>query len=793
MSLDKKKVMGQDSDSGETFKERLNRLNNNLGLCRKYKEETARYVKRLEEQYKKGIFSYTAYEYLLNKYLKGCSLEYWTRHYEDQEKKIGEKLKALKLHRQKFAFKKQAPIETRSETKHGNNFLSYCLAVLVLALGLIFLYGQVFDAPFGNLITGLSVSESNESLNNVPVIVSYTPENDLSLELGESQAFTVIASDADEDELSIGWYVNILPTGQTSDSFTFTPTEHGEFEIKVLIHDSKDYTSHKWLLTVTAKEESAQEIVDETLPGETYEILPEEVNVTTPEENKTEEETIVNDSEENIEIPEIDETIIDNFTEETPVGENITNPEAVTIPENVTQPAETTEINAQVTSMEQLHAEINKPVQWIVRAETNETYLVIELPAQATAISVDRIIQVPTIKTRTVKEPVLKENITIKIGSEALSLSTYELTGQSVTGFFITNTKNKGILSTITDWTSFKFLFYKTLMSISKAVSNIFSITAGNFLTTFATTEVETTGKIILVIEDEAEEFEISYSTPAPRTREKEEADGKLVTVYSDMNYTDVLTYTSIKKGKKVSNVAWLTNDTEENMTYQLHDENSDGMIDKASWITPHLSEQTFNIILSNEPGYTEQPDSFDAYIPANEMYYITNCPKDNCESPNISRLEENPDDFYAVINLAVNGPADDFGAQMSFDLSNKPEQFSQAFICSYATTMMLAEPVINYIEILNDETKTLTLEGIEQGWLQGIVNQVPGWRCIEITDQLKQQNDNRLAVRWWGHDDKRNRPLQYVRFLAQSQLQYCEGHNPSNASDCRPYLGIKL
>lgn len=45
---------------------------------------------------------------------------------------------------------------------------------------------------------------------------------------------------------------NVAVAGQTSDSFAFTASGLGSFEIKVLVTDGKDYVTKKWSVSVSA-------------------------------------------------------------------------------------------------------------------------------------------------------------------------------------------------------------------------------------------------------------------------------------------------------------------------------------------------------------------------------------------------------------------------------------------------------------------------------------------------------------------------------------------------------------
>ena len=95
-------------------------------------------------------------------------------------------------------------------------------------------------------------------------------------------------------------------------------------------------------------------------------------------------------------------------------------------------------------------------------------------------------------------------------------------------------------------------------------------------------------------------------TTTAPEVIETEESevDGKLqkrVTVASDFDYKNVLTYASIPDllSKQVK-LYWMIDGVKTDVTdwedfnVTFYDENGDELIDKISWITPHLSTQEF-------------------------------------------------------------------------------------------------------------------------------------------------------------------------------------------------------
>ena len=113
----------------------------------------------------------------------------------------------------------------------------------------------------------------------------------------------------------------------------------------------------------------------------------------------------------------------------------------------------------------------------------------------------------------------------------------------------------------------------------------------------------------------------IEYYTDAPTSYETVLSKyRKLVTVSSDIDYTNIKTYTSIEDTPRNSiRLFWLednkrtdvTNDPSINLT--LVDTNGNGLIDRLEWITPHTSNQTFevDIIILNPYTYLRNGENW--------------------------------------------------------------------------------------------------------------------------------------------------------------------------------------
>ncbi len=105
-----------------------------------------------------------------------------------------------------------------------------------------------------------------------------------------------------------------------------------------------------------------------------------------------------------------------------------------------------------------------------------------------------------------------------------------------------------------------------------------------------------------IIIEETAEEYIIEYETEAPEIIEEEINEyKKRVTISSTLHYTEILSYTNITPSPKESiGLHWLVNGSRiemKNITYV--DANEDGLVEKIAWITPHLSNQTFEITIT--------------------------------------------------------------------------------------------------------------------------------------------------------------------------------------------------
>ncbi|MFH1642031.1 MAG: hypothetical protein ABIC04_03975 [Nanoarchaeota archaeon] len=102
-----------------------------------------------------------------------------------------------------------------------------------------------------------------------------------------------------------------------------------------------------------------------------------------------------------------------------------------------------------------------------------------------------------------------------------------------------------------------------------------------------------------LIIGEVVEELEIEYYTEGPIATEINiSPDKKQIIVSSDIHYENILTYTYLQPEaeRNALKLFWLVNDTKKQVNFSAFDTDSDGLIDYIQWITPSLSNQTYEL-----------------------------------------------------------------------------------------------------------------------------------------------------------------------------------------------------
>ncbi|PNX47506.1 MAG: hypothetical protein BV456_10895, partial [Thermoplasmata archaeon M8B2D] len=153
-------------------------------------------------------------------------------------------------------------------------------------------------------------------------------------------------------------------------------------------------------------------------------------------------------------------------------------------------------------------------------------------------------------------------------------------------------------------------------------------------------------------ISDNATAYEVEYETPGPTSTEQETARGKQIKVSSPENfhYKDVLAFTNLSESLNIKNpgqvrIHWLENNTYISPT-KVEDTDNNGIYDYVEWNVPHLSDQTFDIIIVNAEhldsernlveniyNYVNETDNITYTIPESDFvraYFVTNLTSEN-------------------------------------------------------------------------------------------------------------------------------------------------------------------
>jgi len=109
---------------------------------------------------------------------------------------------------------------------------------------------------------------------------------------------------------------------------------------------------------------------------------------------------------------------------------------------------------------------------------------------------------------------------------------------------------------------------------------------------------IETTDNTSLVIEQEIEEVEIEYETEAPQVFEEYVGQTKRITITSEIHYENILTFTSIPdvRESSISLYRMVNGSRVPHPIINYTDSDDSGLIDQIYWITPYLSNHTFEV-----------------------------------------------------------------------------------------------------------------------------------------------------------------------------------------------------
>jgi hypothetical protein len=193
----------------------------------------------------------------------------------------------------------------------------------------------------------------------------------------------------------------------------------------------------------------------------------------------------------------------------------------------------------------QYGAVVGKPVKWKKKITDDDGILNVEVPKEAENISVYKLNEIAVSDYE--EEEVLNET-PIENESEIFSV----MTGNSIKNFEKTRINAKVISGEVSaeielEENSFITNFFK----------KIFSVFTGRVVDVLETEETKE-----VLIQENATEFEIEYTTPGPVMFEEDTSKGKNILISSDVHYENILAYTEFSNAIPESSIKlYLTTD----------------------------------------------------------------------------------------------------------------------------------------------------------------------------------------------------------------------------------------
>ncbi|MFA5953612.1 MAG: hypothetical protein WC812_03395, partial [Candidatus Pacearchaeota archaeon] len=130
--------------------------------------------------------------------------------------------------------------------------------------------------------------------------------------------------------------------------------------------------------------------------------------------------------------------------------------------------------------------------------------------------------------------------------------------------------------------------------------------------------------------EKDSLKYEIKYETPAPYSIEENLSNGKKIKIVGpdEIHYENVLAFTNLDENLNLKNPSKIKIFWVENLTYlevkSVQDKDNNGIYDYVEWNIPHLSNQTFEIIVITKAEHLDTERNFFSDI-YNEVYKLDN------------------------------------------------------------------------------------------------------------------------------------------------------------------------
>jgi len=642
-------------------------------------EKVKDYLKQLKEKYSENKISYSTYVETIHKKTDGRNLFEHVELYRDEVKKCKDEL------------------ARRKKNKRIKNFLIGFFLIAVIAFLLL---TPAFEKITNLSFTGFVTKENSLSFSDQLNLVLENSSNYEWTLKNPGKLNSISLSGLIEGDGEVKIYLDnilIFEKKQTKNSDTNTNSltgniieENSEPENQISYSEETEIQSDNPSSNEVNKSEEA--LQDGTRPSqeessqssETNQSITQLVNSCTDncklkklDLNKTSYQIRIELSNATLYLNEINyEIISEDISEENITEENITE-------ENIT------EENATITTT-QYQAKIGEPVKWkkIIILDTPSN-ITIDLPKESENIIVNQIPQ-EVLNNEDIKEITLKE----------IELYEKEKTNADIE---------------IKDKETNKELNEKKSISITgNAVSDNIPVNPEQ--------------AIQVSINENSSVYEIEYETPAPYVIEQEIERGKRVEVVGPetVHYENVLSFTSLNENLNITDpsiikIHWI----EENsyITPNLIDDlDNNGIYDYIEWLVPHLSNQTFEIIiiikaehLNSTRGFIsniyqevrELDGIFSETIPENDYVRVTfEIPLDNVSditlypriisgNPRIEIYEVNESVLIAEFNPLIN---DTYNTIYLTNLNNYQDTFDLKIINGSIEFDHIIDPTILFV-----------------------------------------------------------------------------------------------
>jgi len=251
----------------------------------------------------------------------------------------------------------------------------------------------------------------------------------------------------------------------------------------------------------------------------------------------------------------------------------------------------------------QYGAVLGKPVKWKKKIELAEaSALTIELPASAENVSIVKIVKEEESFEILEAEEVEEEKETEENDENELIVEN-ETEEEEQVQEVIVEVDDEVVVSEVVEEVPEEV--EEVVEEIEGSLTGLVTIEVSDEVVEETKNNSTKEEEVVLVeFNDSVEEVEIEYETPAPYAEEEELFDKKIVKIVGpeEVHYENVLAFTELSEDYGITNPQQIRINWIENGTYLqpqfVGDFDENGIYDYVEWVVPHLSNQTFEIIV---------------------------------------------------------------------------------------------------------------------------------------------------------------------------------------------------